>query len=45
MYYIENTFLSSFNLKPTAYFRYIDEIFLIWPHGTDTLLTFLENAN
>ena len=45
MYYIENTFLSSFNLKPTAYFRYIDDIFLIWPHGIDTLLTFLENAN
>ena len=45
MYYIENTFLSSFNLKPTAYFRYIDDIFLIWPHGIDTLQTFLENAN
>ena len=45
MYYIENAFLSSFNLKPTAYFRYIDDIFLIWPHGIDTLQTFLENAN
>ena len=45
MYCIENTFLSSFNLKPTAYFRYIDDIFLIWPHGIDTLQTFLENAN
>ena len=45
MYYIENTFLSSFNLKPTAYFRYMDDIFLIWPHGTDTLQTFLENVN
>ena len=45
MYYIENTFLSSSNLNPTAYFRYIDDIFLIWPHGIDTLQTFLENAN
>ena len=45
MYYIENTFLSSFNLKPAAYFRYIDDIFLIWPHGIDTLQTFLDNAN
>ena len=45
MFYIENTFLSSFNIKLTAYFRYIDEIFLIWPHGIDTLQTFLENAN
>ena len=45
MYYIENTFISSFNLKPTAYFRYIDDIFLIWPHGIHTLETFLEDAN
>ena len=33
MYYAENTFLSSFNLKPTAYFIYIDDIFLILPHA------------
>ena len=45
MHYIGNTFPSSFNLRPTAYFRYIDDIFLIWPHGIDTLQTFLENAN
>ena len=42
---VENTFLSSFNIQPTAYFRYIDDIFLIWPHGIDTLVTFLENAS
>ena len=45
MYYIENTFLSSFNLKPTVYFRYMDDIFLIWPHCTNIFQTFLENAN
>ena len=45
MYYVENTFLSSFNSQPTAYFRHIDIIFIIWPHGVDTLETFLENAN
>ena len=45
MYCVEKTFLSSFYLQPTAYFRYIDDIFLIWPHGIDTLETFLENAN
>ena len=39
------TFLSSLHLKPTAYFRYIDDISVIWPHGKDTLQTFLENAN
>ena len=31
--------------KPTAYFRYIDDILLIWPHGIDALETFIENAN
>ena len=45
MYYVENAFLSTFNLQPTAYFRYIDDIFLIWLHGIDTLETFLEDAN
>ena len=45
MYCVENTFLSTFNLQPTAYLRYIDDIFLIWPHGIDTLETFLEDAN
>ena len=45
MHYVENTFISSFNLQPTAYFRYIDDIFLIWLHGIDTLETFIENAN
>ena len=45
MYYVENTFLSTFNLQPTAYFRYIDDIFQIWPHGIDTLEPFLEDAN
>ena len=45
MHYAENTFLSSFNLQSTAYFRYIDDIFLIWPHGIDNLETFPENAD
>ena len=41
MHYVEDTFLSSFNLQPTAYFRFIDDIFLIWPNGIDTLETIL----
>ena len=45
MYYVENTFISSPALQPTAYFRYIDDIFLIWPHGIDTFETFLHDAN
>ena len=45
MYYVENTFLSTFSLQPTAYLRYFNEICLIWPHGIDNLETVLENAN
>ena len=44
MHYVENTFLSTINLHPTAYFRYIDDIFIIRPHGIDTLDTFLQDA-
>ena len=42
---LKNTFLPSFNLQPTAYFRYIDDIILIWSHCIDTLETFLLDAN
>ena len=45
MHYVENTFISSFNLQQAAYFRYIDEIFLIRSHGIYTLETFLEDTN
>ena len=45
MHYIEKTFLSSFNFISAAYFRHIDDIFQIWPHGIDTLQSFLENVN
>ena len=45
MHYVEETFFSSFDLQPTASFRYIDDIFIIWPHGTDNLETFIEDAN
>ena len=45
MHCVEKTFLSSLNLQLTAYFRYIDHIFLIWSYGIDTLETFIENAD
>ena len=41
MHYVEDTFFNIFNLQPTAYFRFIDYIFLICSHGIDTLETFL----
>ena len=34
---IETSFLSSPPLKPSIYYRYIDDIFPIWPHGNDSL--------
>ena len=37
MYNVENNFFYTFNLQPDAYFRYIDDIFQILPHGIDTL--------
>ena len=42
--YVENKFIS-FDLQPTAYLKYVDDIFLIWPHGIGTSETFFENAN
>ena len=42
---IERSFLSSSPQKPSIYYRYIDDIFLIWPHGNDSLTHFLEHDN
>ena len=42
---IETSFLSSSPLKPSIYYRYIDDIFLIFPHGNDSLTHLLEHAN
>ena len=42
---IETSFLSSSPLKPSIYYRYIDDIFLIWPHVNDSLTHVLEHAN
>ena len=45
MEFIENPFLSSLSLKPTVYYRYIDDIFMIWAHGIDKLKQLFSNAN
>ena len=42
---IETSFLSSSPLKPSIYYRYIDDIFIIWPHSNDSSTHFLEHAN
>uniref|UniRef100_A0A6P7FX31 Uncharacterized protein LOC114331948 n=1 Tax=Diabrotica virgifera virgifera TaxID=50390 RepID=A0A6P7FX31_DIAVI len=45
MEHFETIALSSSNLKPTCWLRYVDDTFVIWPHGKDTLDLFLSHLN
>ncbi|GJQ74333.1 hypothetical protein Trydic_g21215 [Trypoxylus dichotomus] len=38
----ESVVLENSHLKPKAWFRYVDDTFIIWAHGTDTLDSFLD---
>lgn len=40
-----DNFLHTQQLKPLLLKRYIDDIFLLWPHSLDTLNTFLHSLN
>ncbi|CAJ0924718.1 unnamed protein product [Ranitomeya imitator] len=42
---LEEEFLSSCSVKPFAYFRYIDDLLIIWTGSKDDLLTFHNNFN
>ena len=42
---LEEDFLSKRNLKPSMYIRYIDDIFMIWPHSETDLMSFLDDFN
>ena len=42
---LEKQMLSTYPHKPFIYFRYIDDIFMIWTDGEDSLNTFLEHCN
>ena len=42
---LEETFLSECDNKPEAWWRYIDDIFIIWKHREDSLGQFLEKLN
>ena len=44
MGYLENKILQQLpsNLKPCVWKRYIDDIFVIWPHGAERLQLFFE---
>jgi len=42
---LETQYLNSTPLTPFTWVRYIDDIFLIWTHGQESLETFLQNLN
>ena len=45
MHKIETELLQKSPLQPTFFKRFIDDIFLIWPHGEEELQKFLEMIN
>ena len=40
---LEENILASYPYKPLAYYRYIDDIFIIWSHGLDLLHNFINS--
>jgi hypothetical protein len=45
MEHFETLVLDSAQPKPTLWFRYVDDTFVIWPHGADGLQYFLTHLN
>ena len=41
----EDKLLNSSTIRPAHYYRYIDDIFFIWPHGEEEFLAFYKRAN
>ena len=41
----EENALNGYNLKPSAWLRYIDDIFLLWEHGEEELIKFIDYLN
>ena len=42
---LEHNLLQQVADKPSIWWRYIDDVFAIWPHGEESLITFLEEIN
>ena len=40
---LDENFLSGYPYKPLAYYRYIDDIFIIWSHVLDLLHNFINS--
>ena len=45
MNHFEETHVYTYPFKPTAWFRYIDDIFMIWDYGSSDLDTFIDYLN
>ena len=41
----EEEYVYTYPLQPKLWKRFIDDIFLIWPHGIDSLLEFINHLN
>ena len=41
----EEKYVYTYPLQPKLWKRFIDDIFLIWPHGMDSLLEFINQLN
>ena len=41
----ETNAIEEYHLKPWVWWRYIDDVFLIWEHGEESLLEFLDYLN
>ena len=42
---IETKFLQTQEFQPLVWFRYIDDVFFIWTHGPDKLVSFMTEFN
>ncbi|KAJ4441105.1 hypothetical protein ANN_10955 [Periplaneta americana] len=45
MEFLEESILEAATLKPSCWFRYVDDTFVIWPHGERSLMDFLSQLN
>jgi hypothetical protein len=45
MVHFEKLALDSALLKPSCWYRYVDDTFVIWPHGSNTLQDFFIHLN
>ena len=45
MGWFEDQFVYTYELQPLLYVRFIDDIFMIWQHSEEELLTFIEHLN